>query len=95
LWEFFSPKRKPRYSRKQRWPANLAIVAVDTILLRVIAPVGLTGAALLASENGWGLFHYLSQAGTEIPFWLAILVSIVALDIVIYWQHRLFHRIPL
>lgn len=95
LWEVASPKRKPRYRRKQRWPANLAIVAVDTVLLRIIAPVGLTGVALVASENGWGLFYYLSKAGTEIPFWLVMVVSIVVLDIVIYWQHRLFHRIPL
>lgn len=94
LWEFVSPKRKPRYSRKQRWPANLAIVAVDTVLLRVIAPVGLTGVALVASDNGWGLLHYLSGAGFEIPFWLAVMASVVVLDIVIYWQHRLFHRIP-
>ncbi|MBJ7265416.1 sterol desaturase family protein [Idiomarina abyssalis] len=95
LWEFLAPKRKPRYSRKQRWPANLAIVAVDTLLLRVIAPVGLTGIALRASEQEWGLFHYLSStAGNELPFWFVVLVSLVALDIVLYWQHRLFHRIP-
>ena len=95
LWEFLAPKRKPRYSRKQRWTANLAIVAVDTVLLRVIAPVGLTGIALWASEQEWGLFHYLSgTAGNELPFWFVVLVSIVALDIVLYWQNRLFHRIP-
>jgi len=94
LWELASPKRKPRYSRKQRWPANLAIVAVDTVLLRIIAPVGLTGLALVAKENDWGLLHNLNGEGVEVPFWLALAGSIIVLDIVIYWQHRLFHRIP-
>ncbi|MCA1767042.1 MAG: sterol desaturase family protein [Idiomarina sp.] len=92
LWELASPKRQSRYSRKQRWPANLAIVVVDTVLLRLIAPVGLTGIALLASENSWGLFNSI---GSELPFWLLVAVSIVLLDIAIYWQHRLFHRVPI
>jgi len=92
LWEVLSPKRSPRYSRRQRWPANLAIVAVDTVLLRIIAPLGLTGVALFASDNNWGLFNRLS--GVELPFWLTITVSVVVLDIAIYWQHRLFHRVP-
>ncbi|MCK7458032.1 sterol desaturase family protein [Idiomarina aminovorans] len=94
LWEFSSPKRQPRHSRKQRWPANLAIVAVDTVLLRIIAPVGLTGVALVAAENGWGLLNSINKSGTGIPFWVAVVASIVVLDIVIYWQHRLFHRVP-
>lgn len=93
LWEILSPKRSPRYSRKQRWPANLAIVAVDTVLLRVIAPLGLTGVALFASDNSWGLFNRLS--GVELPFWLIVTASVVVLDIAIYWQHRLFHRVPI
>lgn len=91
LWELASPKRKPRYSRKQRWPANLTIVALDNVLLRVVAPAGLVGVALFASEKSLGLFHALS---VNLPFWLVVVISIVLLDIAIYWQHRLFHRVP-
>jgi hypothetical protein len=55
LWEYVSPKRRSRYSRKQRWPANLGIVVIDTVLLRIIAPIGLTGVAVWAENNGWGV----------------------------------------
>ncbi|MDV6316999.1 sterol desaturase family protein [Idiomarina sp. HP20-50] len=91
LWELVSPKRKPRYKRRQRWPANLAIVAVDNLLLRIVAPAGLVGVALFASEKSLGLFHALT---VNLPFWLTVVISIVLLDIAIYWQHRLFHRVP-
>ncbi|MGM0526618.1 MAG: sterol desaturase family protein [Pseudomonadota bacterium] len=88
-WEYYKPKRKPRYIRKQRWPANLGIVVVDTIVARIVVPAGVVGAALFAEQTGLGLFNNLGAPG-----WLAILVSIVGLDIAIYWQHRAFHRLP-
>ncbi len=93
LWEYASPKRRSRYSRKQRWPANVGIVVIDTVLLRIIAPIGLTGVAVWAENNGWGVFHSAITIGA--PFWLVVTLSIIALDIAIYWQHRLFHRVPL
>lgn len=93
LWEYASPKRKSRYSRKQRWPANLGIVVIDTVLLRIIAPVGLTGIGLWAANNGWGLFNMTMT--NSLPFWITVVMSVIALDIAIYWQHRLFHRVPL
>jgi len=36
-----------------------------------------------------GLFYTLELAG-----WLAVVLSVLLLDGVIYWQHRLFHRVP-
>lgn len=93
-WEFAVPKRNSRYSRKQRWPANLGIVVIDTLLLRIVAPIGLTGVAIWVASNNWGLLNML-QGLAELPFWLTVLVSIVVLDLVIYWQHRLFHRVPI
>jgi len=89
-WEYYKPKRKPRYSRKQRWPANLGIVAIDTVAVRLLVPAGLIGAAFYAEQAGWGLFNNL-----DVPSWVAVVVSIIGLDIAIYWQHRAFHRVPL
>jgi sterol desaturase/sphingolipid hydroxylase (fatty acid hydroxylase superfamily) len=46
--------------------------------------------ALLAEERGWGLF-----ANVAVPGWLAVVLSVVLLDLVIYLQHVLFHAVPL
>lgn len=94
LWERRIPKRRGRYSRKERWPANLGIVVVNTLLLRVLAPVGLTGIAVWVAQKHLGFFTAFQDALT-MPFWLSVILSIMILDLAIYWQHRLFHRVPL
>jgi len=62
---------------------------VDTILVRLSFPILAVGMALMAEERGWGLFNAL-----EAPVWLAIVVSVIALDLAIYLQHVLFHAVP-
>ncbi|WP_417685896.1 sterol desaturase family protein [Pseudidiomarina gelatinasegens] len=89
-WEIFAPKREPRYSRAKRWPANLGIVVIDSLITRLLLPAGLVSIALYAAQHNWGLLHQV-----EAPAWLAVVIAVVALDIAIYWQHRLFHRIPI
>ena len=43
----------------------------------------------MAAEHGWGLFNYLA-----LPYWFAVALSVVLLDLVIYLQHVLFHAVP-
>lgn len=89
LWEWRKPFRKTTLGRKQRWPANLSIVVLNTLLVRVLIPAGAVGAALWAQEQQWGLL-----AQFELPWWLVTLLAVVVLDIAIYWQHRIFHQVP-
>ena len=89
VWEIVAVRRPQYYLRRQRWPSNLAIVVLDTLLVRVIFPSAAVGVALVATEQGWGLFNLLT-----LPLWLAVLASMVALDLTIYFQHRLFHAVP-
>ena len=88
-WELIAPRRVPVLSRLQRWGGNLGLVAIITLLLRLLFPVAATGAAVLAAQNGWGLLTWL-----DLPFWLATLISLVVLDLVIYMQHVAFHALP-
>ncbi len=90
VWEVLAPRRKPQYGRLRRWPSNLGIVVLNTLLLRLLFPAAAVGAALLAERGGWGLFNYYN-----LPFWAAALATIVLLDLVIYLQHVLFHAAPL
>jgi sterol desaturase/sphingolipid hydroxylase (fatty acid hydroxylase superfamily) len=89
LWEWLSPRRNQEIGRARRWPSNLGIVALDTVVVRLVFPAAVVGTALLAEARGWGLFHAV-QALT----WLAIAASVILLDLAIYLQHVLFHAVP-
>ncbi len=88
LWERRKPRRALSLPRARRWPANLGIVVVDSIVLRLVFPVLAVGAAELAAARGWGLFH-----GLNAPFWLALPASLLILDLAIYTQHVVFHKV--
>jgi sterol desaturase/sphingolipid hydroxylase (fatty acid hydroxylase superfamily) len=90
LWEWRRPRRTLSLPRTRRWPANLGIIVVDSVVLRLTFPMLAVGAAGLAEVRGWGLFN-----GMEAPFWLAFIASLLLLDLIIYAQHVVFHKIPL
>ncbi|WP_420267664.1 sterol desaturase family protein [Halomonas lysinitropha] len=89
VWEVLAARRPQSVRRWQRWPSNLLIVVLDTLAVRLVFPLAAVGAAMLAAERGWGLFN-----GVAAPMWLAVLASVVVLDMAIYFQHRLFHAVP-
>jgi hypothetical protein len=48
LWETLAPRRRRAFARLRRWPHNLALVAIDTLLVRLLIPVTTFGAAVMA-----------------------------------------------
>lgn len=89
VWEVVAPRRRSEIPRLLRWTNNLALVAVDTIVIRLAVPLAAVGLALTAEQRGWGLFNVL-----QAPDWVAFGASLLVLDLVIYFQHRLFHAVP-
>ncbi len=89
LWEAFSPRRAPVTILWQRRLNNLALVATNVLILRFVIPVTLAWAAITANHNGWGLLNLFPIS--DIP---AIILSLLFLDILIYCQHIVFHKIP-
>jgi len=89
LWEVVAPRRVRGQSRWLRWTNNLGLVTLNTGTVRWIIPVLAVQLALRAEGAGWGLLHQW-----EIPRGLAVLLAVVALDLVIYLQHVMFHAIP-
>jgi sterol desaturase/sphingolipid hydroxylase (fatty acid hydroxylase superfamily) len=89
LWEALAPRRAQEVGRAWRWPNNLGVVAVDTIIVRILFPTAAVGFAILAEERGWGLLN-----AVDLPAWSEVLIAIVVLDLVIYLQHVLFHSVP-
>ncbi len=89
LCEAARPRRARTLPRWLRWSNTLALAALDTLLLRLVLPVLAVGLAVWAEAEGWGLLNVMA-----VPGWLAIAVSLLFLDLIIYAQHRAFHAIP-
>jgi sterol desaturase/sphingolipid hydroxylase (fatty acid hydroxylase superfamily) len=88
-WEIAAPRRGQRIGRRARWPSNIGVVVLDTVLVRLLFPTTAVGLALVAEAKGWGLFHALA-----LPMWVSVPVAVLALDLAIYLQHVLFHAVP-
>lgn len=88
-WEYFSPRRILTVSRVLRWSNNLGLVVLNTAILRWLFPVLAVGVANFTGEQGWGIFNYV-----EVPFVVAVILSVIAMDFIIYLQHVLVHAIP-
>ncbi len=89
LWELVAPRRSNMHSRWIRWPSNLGIMALNTIMLRLFSPIAAVTIATSASNISWGFFNQL-----ELPLWFEVVLAIILLDAAIYFQHRLFHAVP-
>jgi len=89
-WELAAPRRNLRESKALRWTHNLALTMLNIVLVRVALPVVAIGVAALAAERGMGLLSLF-----HVPHPLAILLSVLALDLAIYLQHLMFHAVPL
>ena len=88
-WEVLAPKRALTVSKAIRWSNNLALVLLNSFILRLLFPAAAVGMAAFASEQGWGLLNYYSA-----PAVVAIVVSVIVMDLVIYLQHVLVHAVP-
>ncbi|WP_027857372.1 sterol desaturase family protein [Marinobacterium jannaschii] len=89
-WELLRPRRVLRLGKLLRWGNNIALVFLNSALLRLLFPTAAIGMALWVQEQQWGLLNQL-----DLPLWLGVPLTLLLLDLLIYWQHRLFHRIPL
>jgi sterol desaturase/sphingolipid hydroxylase (fatty acid hydroxylase superfamily) len=89
LWELLLPRRVLTTSKSIRWFGNMGIVLINTVALRALFPVLAVDLASMAERNGWGILNYYNP-----PSWFAIVFGVIALDLLIYLQHILFHSVP-
>lgn len=88
--ERFWPRRPLTVSRKRRWLTNISIIVTDSLVIRLFFPILPVALAATAQASKLGLFNRLT-----LPGWFQMAASLLVLDLVIYLQHRLFHRVPL
>lgn len=89
LLEALFPRRARRLDRLARWPANFTLTLINSVVLRILFPAAAVGLALQTEANGIGLLNWWVVPG-PVEFFIAL----IALDLAIYVQHILFHRIP-
>ncbi len=87
--EYWRPKRPLQIAKSRRWLNNLALVILNSLVLRLLFPAAAVGAAVFAEQHGWGIFNYLAW-----PLAIALPLTVLLLDLIIYLQHVLFHAIP-
>ena len=90
LIELAVPRRPLTTSKAGRWFANIGIVIINTVVLRLLVPAGAVGLSVWVGRQGWGVFNYLDW-----PIWIEVILSVILLDFVIYLQHLMFHAVPL
>jgi sterol desaturase/sphingolipid hydroxylase (fatty acid hydroxylase superfamily) len=88
-WEVRDPRRALNVPKPSRWVANLGILLLNGLLLRLIFPAAALGMTVFAQLNGWGVLNYLA-----LPLWLETMAAVLILDLAIYLQHVMFHSIP-
>ena len=81
------PKRSLLPIKKRRWFSNLSLVILSSVTLRLLLPAGAVGVAIWGNFHHFGLFYWI-----QLPNWLAIILSIIVLDLAIYLQHFVFHK---
>jgi len=89
LWEALNPRRTPLLGWSRRLN-NLALVSLDVLAVRLLIPIATVTVAEISVTRGWGLFNII-DAG----FWSSFVLSLLLMDLVIYAQHVITHKIPI
>ena len=89
VWELFAPRRKLLVSKLLRWSNNLALVFLNSFILRLLFPAAAVGMAAFADQRGWGIFNYYDVYSP-----IAVVSSVIILDGIIYLQHVMVHAVP-
>ena len=94
LIELAIPRRRLGAPKARRWLTNFSIVAIDTLIVRLMGmlavPLVAVATAIYAEQRGLGLFNILGW-----PSWFEFLLALLILDLAIWFQHYVSHKVPL
>ncbi len=87
--EYFFASRRYTDSKMTRWGENFSMTIINTLIIRILFIITPLSVVLYMSENSYWLFPFLWVS--EIVAWI---IMFFLLDLVIYFEHVLFHKIP-
>jgi sterol desaturase/sphingolipid hydroxylase (fatty acid hydroxylase superfamily) len=76
--------------KSRRWIANVGLLLLSSVILRIVFPAAAVGAAFWAQQMEFGLFHLL-----PVPPVAAGVLAFVLLDLAVWAEHVASHKIPL
>lgn len=89
-WLEWRYPRRRETARRGRWLTNITLLAIDGLVLRLFFPLLAVGAAVWAQAAGVGLFNVWMLPGP-----VAFVLCLLLLDLAIWAQHLLMHKVPL
>jgi len=90
LWETLSRFRPVQQNRAIHWITNASLLLIGSILVYFLFPMAALSIAQIVESNGWGLLNYYN-----LNYWVKVIVAFILLDLSIYFQHVIFHTLPL
>lgn len=93
LHPFFDLFHHSWKDRSRHVVRNLAVGAVNSLLVAVVFVTLWLITALWAEEHGFGLLYWL-EGVVDVPTWVHVTLGILMIDAWTYIWHRMNHRIP-
>ena len=90
ILEAVFPRRNRYQTRRLRWSNNLSLSLLNQVVTLVVIPLTAVALAILMEREGWGLLNLVT-----LPTAIEYLAAILLLDLTIYWQHRMYHAVPI
>ncbi len=81
------PFRRYPASKFKRLIDNLGLMAISSIVQRILSTGGVYAVAVWAKQNSLGVLNL-----AQLPDWTEIILTLLVLDFAIYLQHRIFHK---
>ena len=86
------PRRDLLVSGHRRMANNVLLFFTNTLIMRFLVPVSLVAIASWSQTHQFGAVYSLDL--NKESLWVVV-ACIVLLDLAVYWQHVLTHKIPL
>ena len=87
LVEWAAPRRVASPTLTTRWTGNVALLFLNSFLLRWLTPVAGVAWAAICQSRGWGILSWW-----QAPEWVAVVVTVASIDLAHYLRHLLLHR---
>lgn len=88
IWELAAPRRRLTSPKRLRWLNNLSLTILNSLVVKILFPAAATGTALIGELSSWGLFNRIGVNSMA-----AGIMSLILLDLTIYVQHFVFHKV--
>jgi len=84
-------RRDEQHLFREEWREDLFYYLVSSMLVQVLTFISMAPAIAIASHTSWTTFRH--RVGSQ-PVLLQLLEIMFLTDLVQYWVHRAFHRVP-